>query len=388
MKLARIFGCVIPLIIFSRILPAQQTIPFDDKRWSIRAQGHLVEYYQGYQALYLQNGMAYLGDEPFSDGIIEFDIFLSARTSFSGMIFRMQDRSNYEELYLRSQLSGYPDAYQYTPVFNDDPAWQLYHDQYEPVNDGFIHFKPKEKGMGYNGVLNFSFNRWTHVKLLVKSLQAELYLDHSQTPSAFISKLGRGLQAGGVGVKSLAGACWFANFSVVKTGNPGMINKEPLQLVPEPGTVMLWKVSGAFRENRLADKLTLDEALTDSLKWINMAAEDNGLLNLALRSAVTDSTNTIIASLTITADKDLLKKLDIGYSDRIRLFLNGQIVYGGSTGFRSRDYKYLGTIGYFDAVYLSLKRGRNTLLLAISEDFGGWGLKAKLNNMDGIGISR
>ena len=44
----------------------------------------------------------------------------------------------------------------------------------------------------------------------------------------------------------------------------------------------------------------------------------------------------------------------------------------------SRDYRFLGTIGYFDAVYLQLKKGRNDLWIAVSENFGGWGIKAKL----------
>ena len=69
---------------------AQDIVPFSDKRWVIQAQGSFQESYKGYPALYLQNGMAYLENEKFGNGIIEFDIYLSERTSFSGVIFRIR----------------------------------------------------------------------------------------------------------------------------------------------------------------------------------------------------------------------------------------------------------------------------------------------------------
>jgi hypothetical protein len=59
-------------------------------------------------------------------------------------------------------------------------------------------------------------------------------------------------------------------------------------------------------------------------------------------------------------------------------------VYSGHNKFRSRDYRYLGTMGYFDAVHLELKKGENEIIFAVSENFGGWGLKAKLRNFKNI----
>ena len=127
----------------------------------------------------------------------------------------------------------------------------------------------------------------------------------------------------------------------------------------------------------------LDNKFLNQFSWKSTAAEPTGILNLARFSAVTDSTNTILVKLTITSTKDQIKKLDLGYSDRIRAYCNGQIIYSGTTNFRTRDYRYLGTIGYFDAIYLPLKKGENTLILAVSENFGGWGILAKIDP-DGI----
>ena len=37
-------------------------------------------------------------------------------------------------------------------------------------------------------------------------------------------------------------------------------------------------------------------------------------------------------------------------------------------------------MGYFDTIYLDLKKGKNEIIFAVSENMGGWGLKAKLIN--------
>jgi hypothetical protein len=50
----------------------------------------------------------------------------------------------------------------------------------------------------------------------------------------------------------------------------------------------------------------------------------------------------------------------------------------------SRDYRFLGTIGFYDKLFLPLKKGDNELWFVTSENFGGWGVKAKFENMEGI----
>lgn len=379
MKLPRLAFQCIPLVLFiGNFVSAQQSIPFDDKRWHIQSRGHVIEFFQGYQSIYLQGGEAELKNEKFLNGIIEFDIWLSHRTSFSGFFFRRTSPGNHEDIYFRSHQSGNPDAFQYTPVFNNNPAWQLYHDQYDAVNDGFISWRPRGKTMGYNGVIKFPFNRWMHVKLVVNGSQAELYLDRNEQPVAFISQLGRTPEAGSVGIESSQSPAWFANFTVTHLAAPELKTKEPVTIATPPGTISSWQVSNAFRENDVRDLQQLDNRFLNRFTWKTYNAESTGLVNLSRVSRVSDSTNTVLVKFTINADKDQLKKLEIGYSDRVRVYCNGQILYSGSANFRTRDYRYLGTIGYFDAVYLPLKKGENTIMLAVSETFGGWGVMGKL----------
>lgn len=380
MKLPRLALCCVPFVLFAcNFVSAQQPIPFNDKRWAVESQGHIIEYFQGYQSIYLQNGEASLKDEKFLDGIIEFDVWLTQRPSFSGFFFRRSSPGNYEDIYFRPHQSGNPDAFQYTPVFNNDPAWQLYHDQFDGDNNGFVSWKPRGKTMGYNGVIKYQFNQWMHVKLVVSGSQAELYLNHSDQPTAFIRQLGLEQKAGAVGVESSAGAAWFANFTVTHVNKPELKTKETFVPATPPGTVLNWQVSNAFKETAITNLQQLDSKFLNQFSWKTTSTEPTGILNLARFSTVTDSTNTILVKLTITSTKDQIKKLDLGYSDRIRAYSNGQILYSGTTNFRTRDYRYLGTIGYFDAVYLPLKKGENTLILAVSETFGGWGILAKID---------
>jgi hypothetical protein len=79
-------------------------------------------------------------------------------------------------------------------------------------------------------------------------------------------------------------------------------------------------------------------------------------------------------------------RLRFGFSDLVRTYLNGQVLYSGDNTYRSRDYRYLGTIGFFDEIYLPLQAGRNHLLFAVAENFGGWGLQATLEDAEGVTV--
>ena len=116
--------------------------------------------------------------------------------------------------------------------------------------------------------------------------------------------------------------------------------------------------------------------------------EENNAANISTVMKLRDEVkgNTVFARLKINSDKDQIKVFEFGYSDRVVAILNGKAIYKGTNRWRTRDYRYLGTVGLFDAVYLNLKKGENTLLLAISEDFGGWGVTGKFANNEGVRI--
>ncbi len=87
----------------------------------------------------------------------------------------------------------------------------------------------------------------------------------------------------------------------------------------------------------------------------------------------------LYAKTNIDSDRDQVKKLAIGYSDDVSVFLNGKILYRGRSAQAFRDPRFLGIVNpENDAVYLPLKKGKNELMLAVSELGGGWGLICRL----------
>ena len=91
----------------------------------------------------------------------------------------------------------------------------------------------------------------------------------------------------------------------------------------------------------------------------------------------------LYARTAIDSDREQVKKLYLGYSDDVSVFLNGKILFRGRSAQNFRDPGFLGIINpENDAVYLPLKKGRNELMLAVSELGGGWGFICRLAEVE------
>ncbi len=361
----------------SSSIASNEIIPFDFNLWEIEARESRVEDYLGQKSLFLKGGFATVKDSEFKDGIIEYDIAFEQKLGFIGNVWRLQDLENYERFYMRPHQSGNPDACQYTPFFNDISGFQLY------------------SGEGYAAALNYPFNEWIHVKVIVSGKNAEIYVRDMDEPKLIIPELKRKLESGKVGLfaeasKSdkfdVAGA-HYANFSYTNTSNPPLKyeNKTP-EPAPE-GTIKSWLVSNTFDAEYLDNKYQLaTEEEKQKINWTKLVADSSGMLNLARIQGIEDGKNTVFARTRIIADSDTIKQLKFGFSDKVKVYLNGRLLYGGNDIFRSRDYRFLGTVGFFDELYLPLKEGDNELWMAVSESnfLDGWGLIAQFSDPEGI----
>ena len=88
-----------------------QAIPFDSDRWEIDAQESRIEEHLGKKSLFIRGGLAWIRDEDFENGVIEFDVCFSAERGFMGGIWRLQDRHNYEEFCIRPHQSSVTSPY-------------------------------------------------------------------------------------------------------------------------------------------------------------------------------------------------------------------------------------------------------------------------------------
>jgi hypothetical protein len=351
------------------------SVPEDSPRWDLQGEAKPAEYL-GRKCLLLDGGAALLKDFEMRDGVIDVDVATPARRGFFGLQFRIiNDGANAEWVYLRQHKSGLPDAMQYTPVLNTGANWQIYN------------------GAGFTGAVDIPKDVWFHLRLQVAGSQAKLYIKDMDKPALVMDDLKSGVQKGQVALYVLTGATYFSNFEVRPT--PDAPWERHLPPMP-PGTLTKWSISPSY--DALARNLErpLSRAESDAINWQNVEAEPPGFVVLyryreaphpqvsfaadfSKRLDPQPGMKVLYARTTIDSERDQVKKLYIGYSDDVSVFLNGQILFRGRSAQNFRDPGFLGIMNpENDAVYLPLKKGSNDLMLAVSELGGGWGFICRL----------
>lgn len=365
----RLLGATVLLALCLSSADAQTVeVPLTPDRWdTLGVKQFVTETYLGKKCIVLNSGFISVKGADVRDGTIEADISFPEQRSFPGFAFRIKDLDNFENFYVRPHQSGNPDATQYTPVFNAQAGWQLYH------------------GEGYSKAFTFKFNQWHHVKINLHGLQGEIYIDDMQTPLIKVTELLTGWHGGTFGLTS--GGAPLRIASVRYAVRPGTAPAEiPVPATGTNGIITEWLVSNAVNRTLFGKKYELGPEIKDKLKWTRRSGESSGTINLAKFCKWSEDTNAVVARITIKSKSDQLKVLDFGFSDFVTAYLNDKALYAGADNFMSRDYRFLGTIGYFDKLFLPLKKGSNELWFVVSENFGGWGLKARFENMDNISL--
>ena len=349
------------------------SVPADSPRWELEGQAKVADY-QGRKSLLLDGGGATLKDFELRDGVVDVDVATPASRGFFGIQFRIND-ANAEWVYLRQHKSGYPDAIQYTPVLNTGLNWQIYN------------------GPGFTGAVDIPKDVWFHLRLELTGAQAKLYVKDMDKPALIMNDLKSGIQKGQLALAVLTGATYFSNFEVRKTTDAAW--ERHLPTMPA-GTLTKWSLSPAFDAlaRKLEHPLSLSES--DAIRWQDVEAEPPGFVVLyryrdAPHPRVTFANDfskrldpqpgmkVLYARTNIDSDRDQVKKLYLGYSDDVSVFLNGKILYTGRSAQNFRDPGFLGIMNpENDAVYLPLTKGNNELVLAVSELGGGWGFICRL----------
>ncbi|HVE57347.1 MAG TPA: hypothetical protein VNB22_11010 [Pyrinomonadaceae bacterium] len=381
--LLRRAGMLLLLIAAAQTTGAQtsQTLSVapDSPRWELEGEAKPTEYL-GRKSLFLNGGAASLKDLEMRDGVIDVDVATPANRGFFGIQFRItSDGKNAEWIYLRQHKSGQPDAMQYTPVLNTGLNWQIYN------------------GPGFTGAVDIPKNEWFHIRLEVAGAQAKFYVKDMNKPVLVMDDLKTGVQKGSVALAVLTGETYFSNFELRETpAAPWKRNPPPMPA----GTLINWSLSPSF--DALTRKLEqpLSASEISSIKWQEVAAESPGFVpvnryresphprvtfanDFSKRLEPQTGMKVVYARTEIDSDREQVKKLYIGYSDDVSVFLNGKILYRGRSAQNFRDPAFLGIMNpENDAVYLPLKKGRNELMLAVSELGGGWGFICRLADLE------
>lgn len=370
--------CVFALLsVLAGNCKSSQTLSFapDSPKWDLQGKAKATDY-RGRKCLLLDGGAAILKDFEMRDAVIDVDVATSAKRGFFGIQFRLSsDAANGEWVYLRQHKSGLPDAMQYTPVLNTGANWQIYN------------------GPGFTGAVEIPKDVWFHLRLEVSGAQAKLFVKDMENPALVMPDLKSGVQKGQLALYVLTGETYFSNFEVRATPDAAWER----HLLPMPrGTLTKWSLSPSYDALSRDLERPLSPAEIAAMSWLDVEAEPPGFVVLyryreAPHPKVSFATDfskrldpqpgmkVLYARTEIESDRDQVRKLYVGYSDDVSVFLNGKIWFRGRSAQNFRDPGFLGIVNAEnDAVYLPLKKGGNELILGVSELGGGWGFICRL----------
>ncbi|MFL6450027.1 MAG: hypothetical protein ACJ746_20455 [Bryobacteraceae bacterium] len=310
----------------------------------------------------LNSGKAVLKGVTFSDGTIEFDVNTIGR-GMPGIAFRRQDEGNLELLYLRPDPNcpAFRACIQYAPQTHGVLLWDFF-PQYEnraPLRE----------------------NGWNHIKMVVSGRRMNVFVNDATSPTLEIGRLEGDAMKGGF---QLQGPGTFANMVITPDAVEGL-SPEPVQdpLDGERGLVRNWRLSKFSALPNGKDPVYSDmPGASDG--WKTISTERKGLVNVSREyGRPLTEPNRAVAWLktTITSDRKQTKKVDIGWTRELWVFVNGKLVYADKNLFeqeRARKFPDARCSLENGSFTLPLEPGDNEVAVAIANDFFGWGLMLRL----------
>jgi hypothetical protein len=240
------------------------------------------------------------------------------------------------------------------------------------------------------------------VRITVSGRRADVYVDAMTTPMLRVRELKRDSATGGIGVWAISPDSVSASFTNIHTR--GSVDAPLADLPPiatPAGQIMQWRISarqpspeGVNAPRELTPRL---HGLLDAARVVS--AERSGLVSLTRELGNPAGPQTVnvfggagfgmaLAGVTITSDREQLKRLRFGYTDGIAVFLNGHSLFSGRSDYDSRYQGFLGTLSpEADAVDLPLKAGKNELVLIVTDKAFGWGFSARLEDTAGLRLT-
>jgi hypothetical protein len=217
-----------------------------------------------------------------------------------------------------------------------------------------------------------------------------VFVNDATSPTLAVGRLEGDAMTGGL---RLQGPATFTNLVITPDAVDG--------LPPEPARDPLEGDRRVVRDWHLstfsalpAGKEPLYTDMPDaSREWKTISAERNGLVNLSRTygHAVPDP-NRAVAWLktTITSDKKQMKRVDVGWTRELWVFVNGTLVYADKNLFESEPARKTpdGRCSLENGAFsVPLEAGDNELAVATSNNFFGWGLMLRMADLEGVRLA-
>ena len=371
---------VLPAVLLATALHAQShepiPIPLTPEHWeatdSLRFENHL-----GKPSLFIDRGLALAREVNLQDGVYEFSMAATPQSNFMGAAFHAKAMDFSEILFFRIGQSDTSEAIQYAPAMNNlGAAWQLFH------------------GTGANAKAKLVRERWMRVRIVLSGGKATLFLDGAEAPVLEVPRLaGTGGTRLGVWTGLFGRGAYFTDFSYT-----------PADPAPKPAVAQM--PTGTIRDWELSPTLDAESVTPGALphlpnlQWQRVIVEPNGLVLInryraaptaripfdpvtrvidveAVMGGQVKGSKVVLARAYVESDRDRIQRMHFGYSDGVVIYSNGQPLFFGMNAQFFRGDGIISEAG--DAVYLPLKKGRNEIVLAVTELTGGWGFWARLD---------
>jgi len=344
-------------------------IPMKANHWEFEAGQVEFLTHQSMPAMNISSESApvVLKDFSFSDGTIEYDV-MPKEVGFTSLLFRRKNEEESEVFYLRTGRAGNPsaiDAVQYAPIVKGLNLWDLY---------GY-----------YQGAALFQLNEWNHVKLVISGKRMLVYVNDLNRPALEIPRLEGNSMEGGLAFR---GASYIANLTIKPNETEGLspeMGFDPTH--PDPNYIRNWAVSEPMLlpEGR---ELSNNDLPTAETQWNTIQAERRGLVNLSRHFGKSDSRRVVWLKVKLKAIEAQVHKVDFGFSDEVWVYLNNKLVYLDKNLYKHPIMKEPeGRCSLENTSFnLAVKAGENELLIGVANDFYGWGIIARLNDMEGVTI--
>jgi hypothetical protein len=358
-------------LVGSRTVAQRRDVPMTADRWGTAFGKPEFKEHKGTPAIvFVQEGGVTLNDLTFRNGTVEFDVEPAAMGA--GLAFRMHSLQSLEMLYFRPQpnCATAPDCVQYAPFARGVLLWDLFPQHQAPA--------PLRQ------------NEWNHVKVVISGRRMNLFVNGATTPTLAVGSLEGETQAGQL---ALVGPGAFANFRVTPEaveGLPAAADADPT--AGDKRLVRQWQLAPS---SELPDgkEPTIADLPKASAEWRGLNAERGGLVNVTRVYGL--PTKRPMRSVTwlktsVSSKTNQSKKVAIGWSREVWLFVNGQQVYADKNLYQPPSARKPpdGRVSLENGSFvLPLKAGDNEIAVALANNFFGWGLILRLEDLEGIQLA-
>lgn len=356
--------------------------PMNEKHWAAVTDNVEFLNYKSLSAVRSNNENGFnimLKDFEFTNGTIEFDVELKGR-GFPGIDFRIdKDTLNSEKFYIR--YFGTPDDLKRTTL------------QYAAVLDGVNMWDVTDD---YQAAARIYEGKWNHVKLVINGKQMKVFVNDTQRAALHVPALEGITKSGRI---SLTGNVIYANFIVRPNATEDLPSSEGYDPTYSDSRYLRnWSVTDPIdfpfgkdimRGISRFPSIAIDSILLDSaVVWKPLKAERRALVNLTrLFGSVEKGHRKLVWLKTvISSETDQVKRVDLGFSDEVWVFVNRQPLltdknYYGSPGMKEPQGRCTIENTSFQ---LPLQKGENEILVGVTNYFFGWGIIARVANTDGL----